>query len=248
MNPMNSNESPPDEEPLARKKSFGWPFWLFLTVTLVVLAGLTAPMVIRCKKKPEQTGATSNLRQIGLALFEFETEYGAFPNDKTSAMVAKTHPDHGYDLSGTSSNALFRQLFAAGITRSEQMFYAQIDGTKKPDGDFDKGESLDPGEVAFGYIAGLSTAGNPARVVAFCPIIPGTDRFDPKPFEGKAVVLRVDNSVASLNIDENGHAIVFGSNLLSSENELWNGKPLDIRYPEFPPASKPSFFQKLFSK
>ncbi|RYD29397.1 MAG: prepilin-type N-terminal cleavage/methylation domain-containing protein, partial [Verrucomicrobiaceae bacterium] len=52
---------------------------LVVIVIIAALAGLTAPMVIRQRKKADQTEAVSNARQVGLALFEFETEYGSFP-------------------------------------------------------------------------------------------------------------------------------------------------------------------------
>ena len=51
---------------------------LVVIVIIASLAGLTAPMVIRQRKKADQTEATSNARQIGLAMFEFETEYARF--------------------------------------------------------------------------------------------------------------------------------------------------------------------------
>jgi hypothetical protein len=105
-----------------------------------------------------------------------------------------------------------------------------VKGSRKPDGIISPGKALAPGEVGFGYIAGLSTKGNPARPVAFAPIIPGTDRFDPKPFDGKAVVLRMDNSVTSLTIDENGHAILMEKNMLSPENPVWGGHVPDVRH------------------
>ncbi len=229
---------------------FGWKFWLIVIVFISIIAVLTAPQVIRCPKKPDQSEATSNLRQIGLALFEFDTEYGTYPSDATAAQVTKNNPGHGFDLSGKSSNALFRQLFAANITQSEQMFYAKISGAEKPDGNITAGKALEPHEVGFGYIPRLSTAGNPSRVLAFAPIIPGTDRFDPKPFEGFAVFLRIDNSVASVKIDENGHAIVDGQNVLSPKHPVWGEsvEGLDIRYPESAPSSESSFLRKLFSE
>jgi hypothetical protein len=247
---MNHSDDPSETNAIPPSNSFGWPFWIFLIVILFIMAGLTFPMTTHTRRKPDQTEAVSNLRQVGLALFEFEREYGAYPNEETAAkVVEKTKTD--LDLSGTSSNALFRQLFAVEITQSEQMFYAKVDGTKKPDGDFSAGKALAPGEVAFGYVAGLSNKGNPARVIAFCPVIPGTDRFDPKPFDGKAVILRIDNSVASLNINKDGHAVFYGGKTTlfeTGEGTVWGQNVPDIRYPEIPAASKPSFFQKLFSK
>ena len=227
------SEETPAAEPLEQpKKPFPWLNCLFGGGILIVLAVLIAPMTIRCRKKSEQTEAISNARQIGLALLEFETEYGTFPSDETAKEVAADYPECKLDLSGRSSNALFRQLFAASLTQSEAMFYAQIKGTKRPDGEAAPGKALASGEVGFGCVAGISTGGDPARPIAFCPIIPGTDRFDPKPFEGKAVILRIDNSVVSMAIDKNGHAIFEGKNILSAGHPVWRGKAPDIRYPE----------------
>ena len=151
---------------------------------------------------PEQV---SNLRQIGLALFEFEIEYGAFPNDATAAKITAEHPEHGLDLSSNSSNAIFRQLFAARMTQSEAMFYAKAYSATKPDGDIRPGHVLKKGEVGFAYIAGISSEDNPNTIVAFAPIIPGTTKFDPKPFEGKAAFLRNNNS-ATIAADQRTRA------------------------------------------
>jgi hypothetical protein len=91
---------------------------------------------------------------------------------------------------------------------------------------------LDKGEVGFAYVAGLSSAGNPSRPVAFAPVIPGTKRFDPKPFKGNAVFLRIDNSVVSMKIRKDGQVRAGGIDILSAENPIWDGKAPDIRYPE----------------
>ena len=228
---MGEVEDTQESEPT--RKSFGWPFWLFVVLLIAILAGFTQPMVRRSHRTSDQTEVVRNLRQIGLAIFEFDTEYGVYPNDTTAALVTKKHPGHGHNLSGNSSNALFRQLFAAGLTQSERMFYAKVQGTRKPNNDISPGEALKKGEVAFGYIAGLSSEGNPARPIAFCPIIPGTDRFDPKPFDGKACVLRGDGSVTSVNIDKHGHVLLGGVNMLSAENPIWgDDDKIDIRYPD----------------
>ena len=227
------SEEERNAEPKPAKKSFGWPFWLIVAVLISSFVGLTQPLVIRDKGKPDTKEAISNLRQIGIALYEFENEFGEFPNDNTAALINKKYPRHGHDLSGKSSNAIFRQFFVMGSAQSEEaMFYAKIPSTRRPDGDTAPGKLLEKGEVGFAYIAGLSPDGNPARPIAFAPVIPGTDRFDPKPFYGKAIILRVDFSVTSVNIDKKGHAMVGGKNLLSPENPIWDSKVIDIRYPE----------------
>lgn len=233
MGSCRMGEAEETQAPEPTRKSCDWLFWLLVIVLIASLAVIIPPMFIRNGRPAYQTEAVNNLRQIGLAIFEFETEYGDYPNDKTATLVTKKHPGHGHNLSGNSSNALFRQLFAARLTQSEQMFYAKVSGTRKPDGVISPGEALEKGEVAFGYISGLSSEGNPARPIAFCPIIPGTDRFDPKPFKGKACVIRGDGSVISLNIGKNGHAFVGGINLLSAENPIWGDEDkIDIRYPD----------------
>ncbi len=227
-------ENPPTEFPEKPKKAFPWFYCLLAVVIIVVLAGIIAPMAVRtrCGGRSEQTQAISNARQVGLALIEFETEYGTYPSDETAKAVVADFPDHGFDLSGKSSNALFRQLLAAQLTQSEQMFYAKVKSSKRQDGDISPGKALQSGEVGFGFVAGRTSQGNPSRPLVFCPIIPGTDRFDPKPFKGKAVILRIDNSVTSLPIDKSGHAISDGKNILSADHPIWDNKAPDIRYPE----------------
>jgi hypothetical protein len=218
-------------KPQPTKKPFAWHIWLTIAVLIIILAGLP-PLITKSKPKADTYEALSNLRQIGLVLTEFEYEFGEYPNENTAQLVTKKYPQHGYELRGNSSNALFRQLFAAELIQTEEIFYAKVKSATKPDGDISPGELLKKGEVAFGFITGLSTKGDPARPIAFCPIIPGTERFDPKPFDGKAIILRLDCSVTSVNVDKNGHVLHLGKNILSPDHPIWNGKSFDIRYPE----------------
>jgi hypothetical protein len=222
-----------EEEPIQQPKpSPSWRFWMFLAAIFIITALLIAPFFIRkrgCRDAPAQA---NNLRQIGLALYEFEKDYGSYPNDATAALVTKHNPAHGHKLSGTSSNALFRQLFAANLTQSEEMFYAKIPSVRRPDGDISPGRLLEKGEVGFAYVAGLTSVGNPARPIAFAPVIPGTTRFDPEPFDGYAVFLRIDNSVSSMTIGKDGYVRLGGIDILSPENPIWDGQAPDIRYPE----------------
>jgi hypothetical protein len=176
--------------------------------------------------------ATSNLRQIGLALLEFDNDYGSFPNTTTVPLVTKSHSTHGYDLSGSSSNALFRQLFAVEFTKSEQIFYAYISGADRPDGIITPGEALKKGECGFSYITSLSSKGDPQTPIVLSALIPGTTKFDPKPFDGNAVVLFIDNSTRIYDIHKDGHVYDKGINLLSPKHPVWKGKAPDIRYPE----------------
>lgn len=178
---------------------------LVVIVIIAALAGLTAPMVIRQRKKADQTEAVSNARQIGLALFEFENEYGSYPDKDTAAAVTLA-TGSTLTLGNASSNDYFRQLLAGNFTQSEKIFYAKIPSAVKPDDNIKADEALKQGEVGFGYMlrgtAGFNAAGNPSRPLAVTPLFNNaTDgTFDPAPFDSKAIVLRMDNSVTSINI------------------------------------------------
>ena len=198
-----------------------------------IVAVATSPLfLVRRRSCPApNTEASNNARQVGLALFEFETEYGKFPDASTIAELRK-EMGSTLPLGTTSSNDFFRQLIASGIAQSESMFYAKTSASHKPDGDFAGTKALEKGECGFTYFLGGETAGNPRRPLVVVPMIPGTDRFDSKPFEGKAVILKMDNSVSSYPIDKNGHVIVDGRNLMDPHHPIWDGHAPVIAWPE----------------
>ncbi len=171
----------------------------------------------------------SNARQIGLALFEFEVEYESYPSPKTIAEVQAKNPS-GLHLGTKTSNDYFRQLIAAEITASERLFYAKVPGARKPDDVILPGRALEAGECGFAYL--MSDSQIEDRPLVVTPLIPGTNRFDRKPFDGKAIVLRGDNSVIRYAIDKDGHARVGGVILLDPSHPVWEGKGLTIAWPE----------------
>lgn len=203
---------------------------LVVIVIIAALAGLTAPMVIRQSKKADQTEAVNNARQIGFALFEFETAYSSFP-DSTTAVTVKENTETQLTLGTANANDYFRQLIAAEICQSEAMFYAKAAYTKKPDNIYNTSEkALAKGEVGFGYImnsqTAFSTAGNPARPIVVAPLLYpfATGQFDSDFYDSKAVVLRIDNSVQSIQILRNSKLAQLGGgkNLLQTGDEtVW---------------------------
>ncbi len=99
----------------------------------VIILLLVGPRIFRPGHRgADRTEAISNLRQLGIAHLEFDTEYGSFPSNATAAAVTAKFPAHGHNLTGGSSNAFFRQLFAAELTQSEAMFYSKAPGVRNP--------------------------------------------------------------------------------------------------------------------
>lgn len=202
-----------------------------LIIGVAMIAGLTAPLVIRQRKKADQTEAVSNARSFGLALMEFENEYGRFPDASTARRIAEE--TSATEISGSSSNARFRQLFQANITQSEQSFYAKAAGTHKPDGDITGDQALAPGECGFAYVENIRTDDGIPRPLAMAPFVKGGTTFDRMPFDGKAVILWSDNSVRSVPIDRfTGEVMIDGRNLLDPSHPIWGGVPPTLLLPE----------------
>ncbi len=134
-------------------------------------------------------------------------------------------------LGSSSSNELFRQLIANGI-KSEKPFWAKTAISRRKGNDILGPDTLVKGECGFTYIAGLSAAGDPETPLIMTPVIPGTRKFDRKPFGEKAVVYFRDGSVKALTIDKTGHVIVNGMNLFDPRQPYWHGKAPDIKWPE----------------
>jgi type II secretory pathway pseudopilin PulG len=193
-----------------KKPTFNWLMLVVGILVVMALAGLTAPITVRSRKKPDQTEAINNARQIGLALLEFETEYGTYPDEKTASVVLE-NTKTTLNLTDLSANSFFRQLIAADMAQAETMFYCKTAFSKKPDNRFDTPETaLAPGEVGFGYLlngkSAFKTKDNPARPLLCAPLAydgksVSNHRFDPIPFDRRAVILRIDNSFTSLLID-----------------------------------------------
>jgi prepilin-type N-terminal cleavage/methylation domain-containing protein len=211
---------------------------LVVIVIIASLAGLTAPMVIRQRKKADQTTATNNARQIGLALVEFDNDYGSYPGASALAQLDDSAEVKG--TAGSDSNGYFRMLFQASLTQSEDMFYAKAKSTIKPDGIITSSECLKAGECGFGYLAagteGLSSAGNPSRPLVIAPLTPGATTLDPEPFDKNLVALRGDNSVVSLKMTVASGALVGTvkqgqEDLFAAANPIWGGTAPTIKPP-----------------
>ncbi len=195
-----------------------------------VLIAAVAFYSLRQAKQADRIHALSNLRDISHELLEFESQYGRFPDDSTLTPV-KAQDDTGLRFGTRTSNEYFRQLLATG-RKSEEIFCANISPRFFYPDDLIGPKALERDECSFSYIPGLSSASPPGTPVVMTPLVPGTQKFDPKPFGKMATILFVDRSVQALPIDKNGNVILNGMKLFDPRQLFWGGKPPDIKYPE----------------
>lgn len=181
------------------------------------------------EKKALQTLAVTKARQIGLALFEFETEFGFFPNAETAVTVKEATGFKG-ELRAETANDCFFQLVGAGIVSNVEIF--QWADVQKPGDPAPKPPAADRLEkCSFAYLPARNSAGHPGRPIVVTPLIKGTNLFDPKPFGGKAVILKRDNSVTSVPIDGEGRAILDGRDLFDPGQPYWKGEEPSVKWP-----------------
>jgi hypothetical protein len=221
-----------------KNKTKGSPFfgfWLLFAIlvggSLIGGIGSMHRVISRQRLAIAEKETVSNALQIGRALHKFESQYGSFPDEQTKFEFDTSYV-HKVSVSGISSNALFRQIIAPDIA-SEDIFFAHLPHNQKPDNLVKKGQALKPGSCGFSYITNLTSKDDPLTPIVLTPLIPGTKKFDPKPFAGKAVVLQIDGSVRTYDIAKDGHIYDDkGIDLLSPKNPIWKGKAPDIHYPE----------------
>lgn len=181
--------------------------WIVALVILAALAAVLAPVVIKQKKAADRTTALSGVRQIGMSLFEFGSDYGSFPDDATALKIPEKQRS-GYKLTGDHSNDYFRQLIAVGL-KAERPFWCRTSfSPKKPDDDRTPSKALQAGEVGYSYIMagpgeGQNTSGDPRRPLVVAPSYQAQAdwTFDFGTYDGRAIVLKLDNSATALPID-----------------------------------------------
>lgn len=229
-----------------RSKRFTWFAPAVLLLVLLVVFFVTRPVVIRSQRDVGRSAAVDHARRLGLALFEFETEFGRFPDESTAAVIRKK-TNTRWKLSGDSSNDYLRQLIAAGFVMDERTFETKTAWSKRPDRRIENDlKALGPGECGFGYLMngneGMNAQGNPARPVLCTPLSwdgRSVSRltFDSGIHSGYGVLLRVDSSAQSVVIrPETGEAILSGGKTLlqTGSDTIWGDTDKPVIVPPLP--------------
>jgi len=202
------------------------------SASLLLLLLLASPPMVVAPRNASWTTAKWHLNLLYIALFEFEQKYDSYPSSLT---IPQVMADSGTTLTlgDDSSNELFKQLFAAKLVNSEQLFHAPGPGLRDPDNNFISDMTmLAKGECNLAYISGLETTGNRRRPIVFGPIAPGTRSLDRKLFDGKAVLLHLDGSPSANPIDRSGKIIIDGMDMLDPKHPIWDGKPFTVKWPK----------------
>ena len=191
---------------------------LLVVISIIAtLAGVGIPVIIGRLKEGAKAEAIGNIKQIGTAMFSFETEYSSYPCDSTAQDVKTANPDVAFSFGNTYSNDYFRQLIASGYIDTEKSFYCKAPYTKKPDNVMTQGKCLAAGECGFAYIMAtqsepLSSTGNTGRPLLACVLYncQTNGAFDPDVFGKKAVVFRIDQSAIAESVRPTDKKVLIG--------------------------------------
>lgn len=204
---------------------------LVVIAIIATLAGVGVPALMAKKKEGDRSEALMNSKQIGLALFGFDDEYGSYPSADTAKSLEENNPNSGMTFGSSSSNDYFRQLIAAGYVDQEKPFYARSPYTKKPDNNLSGSKALAEGECGFAYImasatAALTSSGNSGRPLICAAVDDAkTDgTFDVDVYNRKAVVLRLDTSASVETIRPSDKKVTVGGGktlLDTGDDTVW---------------------------
>ena len=223
------------------KKNINQGFTLVeLLVVIAIIAALTSfatPLVLKQLNIADMATATHNAKQLHLALFDFDQDYGFFPDQADSAQLGS---------GGASANAVLKQMFINGSIQSEENFYAKTSFSRQPDGDVGTDpqytNAIDKGEVGFLYIDDQSTSKNSSRPLLAAPLkssgaAPSSMLFDKDTYGGKMMVLRIDGSVKQYKINKSSDTAEIMVNnqkvdIFSTQNKVWDDTAPTPLYPE----------------
>jgi hypothetical protein len=214
--------------------------WKFLIIAGLMVAAslvLLGPALVSSRGGPghELIRSTNNMRQIGLALMEFESEFGRMPSPATIELVRARYPVTEVPMGTRSSNDYFHQLFAAQIVVSRSFFYGYGVSDHKPGDWLENEPPLPPGSCGFAYIIHDAEAIPPNTPLLLYPLIRGQLAFDKKLcklWNNQVAVLYADSTVSIHKLDSKSRLIINGHDFFDPAQPHWNGGTFRVVWPE----------------
>ena len=179
--------------------------------------------------KPEEL--IIKLRQLGLALLEFDTEYGEYPCIGSIESVREA-TETKMKLGTKDSGDFFDQLVAAGMLNDRTIFTF-------PDPKAPKDAEGNPATTTFSYISGASSANHPSCPLAVHPLINGKMIFDREAMGGKAVILFIDCSARTFPIEADGTVKLDGKDLFDPTQPYWGSREITVKWPKLTKPANP---------
>jgi hypothetical protein len=204
-----------------------WIFGILIALFCLFMLSFIKGQISSARK----ASVISNAKTISIQLYSFKDQYGSYPNAETAKLLAEKFSTP--EIQGETSNARFRQLIVSGIISNEDEFYINTSSNKKPDGNISGSNAIAPGECALGYIDNIPSNITDPRPLLMTPFIPGTNKFDPKPFDKRIFVAWTDGRVSNLPIDPvTGKALLKGQDILDPMHPVWGGVEPRLLLPE----------------
>ena len=225
------------------QKGFTLTELLAVMTILVVLAGIAPASIFKSLKRASLAEAINNSKQVKLALDAFATDFdGQYPNDDTAEYVIEGGTGTTY------SNDYFRQLFLAGMTESEKIFWVknsavankgEPDGKVKEAGRVQPDQVLQEGDVHWAYITDQTNLDTGSRPLILDGYKRGTSEWDPNTWGQKVIVLAIDGSCRTMGMRASDGKVLDGSrkDILSAQADAWDGEdPTDLLKQPWPGA------------
>ncbi|MDA7882233.1 type II secretion system GspH family protein [Akkermansiaceae bacterium] len=224
------------------RKGFTLVELLVVIAIIAVLAGLATPAILKAKKSADKAKTINNAKQIGIAMTEFDSQYGEFPSDETRQLLE----DEGSEVPiGNTANDYLAQLLISKILDSEKVFYAKgVRGVREGDDVFNtRDKALEKSENGFGYImlndgTALSQSYGSSAIPVICAPLKsgGIDPvFDAGAYNNEYVYLKLDSSVGTGKVNEAGKALLKGQGkttiMTTGEDTIWGSTDQPIVRP-----------------
>ena len=210
--------------------------YLSILVTIViVLAAVATPQIFKALKRAALAEAINNAKQVKRTLDSFATDFdGVYPSDDTAEYVAEGGTGSIY------SNDYFRQLFLAGSTKTETIFWVKnsaVAASTAPDNEVTRGGRvqadmvLEEGDVHWAYITEQTNLDTGSRPLILDGYKKNTSEWDPDTWDNKVIVLTIDGACKPMRMRVSDGKILDwkGKDILSSQADAWDGEsPTDL--------------------